>query len=207
MADYTDEGDREFAVIRRWLDDTDTLHLRLLALITRAPRTADVAQIKALIEAVGKPFLEGVTSEAVRWQTGDKVVPEAQWDDALRAEAALLSDTLAHGDGQYYGVPLVPDRDNNDVVVLLHEDKGWFCRRVSYAALQDALKWEKRITLRLPLDLYLELGRVAFAEPDGSLNAYCLIALAHAVGQEDRLEEYEAKRQKAQAPKKRQPGV
>lgn len=203
MLIHADEGDREFAVIHRWLDDTDALHLRLLALITHVPRTADVAQVKGLIEAVGRTLLEGVAPEAaVDWQHGCKVVPDVQWDAALKAEVALLADVMTRGDGQYYGVPLVSDRDNNDVVVLLHEDKGWFCRRVSHAALQDSLKGEKRITLCLPLDLYLEVGRAAFAEPDGSLNAFCLQTLAHAVGHGDRLEEYEARRQKAHAAKK-----
>ena len=206
MPNHADEGDQEFAVILRWLDDTDALHLRLLALITHAPRTADVAQVKGLIESVGKTLLEGVAAEEpIDWQRGYKVVPDAQWDAALKAEVALLAEVMAQGDGQYYGVPLVSDRDNNDLVALLHEDKGWFCRRVSYAALQDSLKGEKRITLRLPLDLYLEVGRVAFAQPDRSLNAFCLETLAHAVGHGDRLEEYEAKRQKAHAPKKPRP--
>ena len=76
-------------------------------------------------------------------------------------------------------------------------------RLIPYSDLLDDLQGEKRITLRLPLELHSLLSGAAYSNASASLNSFCINTLAEAVGYEaSKMEEFEASKRKPGRPKK-----
>lgn len=200
MSVFTKIGSKEFAVVHRWLDDEDVMHVRLLALITDAPDGVTVPDLKGLIDSIGERFLEGITEDQINWDQGYKVAPADAWDEKIKEEVARLERQAARVDEDYEGTPYISDPENDDVPIFLDTDHRWFCRRVTYASLRDSLKGEKRITLRLPIGLHSALARASYGYE--SLNSFCIRTLASAVDYSEIVDEFEAQRRKPGRPKK-----
>ena len=96
----TDEMDsNDFALVFRWLDDNDTVHVRLIVLITDVPAAVDAAQVKGVVTIMSKSILEGTSFMAdyehnaeVDWQKGYKLIPSGDWNAQLEAEVAELKE-------------------------------------------------------------------------------------------------------------------
>ena len=204
MAKIT-ESNKEFAVVRRWLDDEDVVHTQLLVLITQAPVGATVEEIKRIISGFGDSFLDGVgkgeEERHLDWTSGNKVVPSDSWNDDLKQEVALLQSTALRVGEETYGVVYVRDAEGDDSFVL-DDEHNCYWRRVTFSGLLDQLTGEKRITLRLPLGLHSALGREAYSRGYNSLNSFCINLLANAVNYEELVEDFEAMRRKPGRPKK-----
>lgn len=204
------EKNKEFAIIRRWLDDEDVVHTRLLALITQAPADATVNEIKQLIANFGDSFLEGIGNfeqdRHLDWATGNKVVPNEDWSGEVKRQVELLQATaLRVGEMCDGDVPYIENALSDDNTIL-DEEHNFYWRRVTYSGLLDELKGEKRITLRLPMGLHSALGREAYSRGYGSLNSFCINVLAGAVEYSELVEDFETQRRKPGRPKKVQDG-
>lgn len=204
MSKNKDADAEEFLIVHRWLDDSDALHVRPLVLVTDVPESVDVARLKDMIDAIGDDFTVGTSSvEEVDWSRGYKAVPRSQWDERLVADVERLKQNASMTDQQIEGVRIATVMGENDFSVLLDEDLNQMCRLVSYGALADSLKGEKRVTLRLPLGLHSCLVREAYLGVHSSLNSFCIQALANAVNYDaGELKEFEAQRRKPGRPKK-----
>ena len=199
----------EFVVVHRWLDDNDVLHMRPLVLITDVPETADVARLKAMIDAIGDDFTVGTSSpdEEVDWSKGYKILSRSQWDERLVADVKQMKQNISMTEKRVNNFPISTVRGENDFWVMLNEDHDFMCRLVSYGELIDSLRGEKRVTLRLPLGLHTSLVREANAGFYRSLNSFCIQKLAEAVNYDaGELEEFETSRRKPGRPKKVQDG-
>ena len=95
-----EEGDsNEFALVYRWLDDADVVHVRLLVLITGVPASIDAVQVKSVVNLMSKSILDGTKfamehdyDAEVNWTKGFKLVSPPEWTTKLKAEAALLKE-------------------------------------------------------------------------------------------------------------------
>ncbi len=209
MAGIKKANDDEFALVYRWLDDDDTIHVRLLVLITDVPASVDVAQVKNVVSLLSKSILEGSRyfyehdeDVEVNWSKGFKLVPLLDWDAKLKAEVAILKERALKTDQQVAEVRIV-SLMNSGVQVMMDDDLNESCRLVPYSDLLDDLQGEKRITLRLPLELHSLLVSAAYNNVSSSLNSFCIEKLAEAVEfDEGKLEEFEAQRRKPGRPKK-----
>lgn len=204
MSNYKDAGAEEFLIVHRWLDDSDALHMRPLVLVTDVPESVDVARLKDIIDAIGDDFTVGTSCvEEVDWSRGYKILPRSQWDERLVADVERLKQNTSMTEKRVNNFPIATVMGENDFLVLLNEDYDSGCRLVSYAALIDNLRGEKRVTLRLPLGLHTSLIREANAGSYRSLNSFCIQMLAKAVDYDaGELEEFEALRRKPGRPKK-----
>lgn len=195
---------KEFVVVYRWLDDSDVLHMRPLVLITDVPESVDLARLKEMIDAIGDDFTAGTSSvDGVDWSRGYKILPRGQWDERLVADVEQMKQNISMTEKRVNNFPIATVMGENDFSVLLNEDYDSMCRLVSYGALIDSLRGEKRVTLRLPLGLHTSLIREANAGAYRSLNSFCIQALAESANYDaGELEEFESLRRKPGRPKK-----
>lgn len=206
MAKVSAAEEKEFAVVRRWLDDEDAVHTRLLVLVTEVPASVTADEMKQLINRFGDNFVEGIEREEelrrLNWNHGNKIVPSENWNDELRTEVALLQEIAQRaGERCHDDIPYVSNPEIGDNFIY-DEDRSLFWRRVTYASLQDESTGEKRITLRMPLGLHSALSREAYSRDYSSLNSFCINFLANAVEYGELVEEFEAAKRKPGRPKK-----
>ncbi len=206
MAKINVTEEKEFAVVRRWLDDEDAVHTRLLVLVTEVPAVVTVDEMKQLINRFGDSFVENIEREEelrrLDWSNGNKIVPSESWNDEIRNDVALLKAIAQRaGEPRYDDIPYVSNPEGNDNTIY-DEDRSIFWRRVTYASLLDGSTGEKRITLRMPLGLHSALSREAYSRGYATLNSFCINFLANAVEYGELVEEFEAQRRKPGRPKK-----
>ena len=202
---------KEFALVHRRLDDNDVIHSRLIVLITEVPHGVDVAEVKNVSGVMGKSILAGTGFAVdhdhdieVDWSKGFKLVPSPEWNAKLKADVALLKERALMTDVEEYGVR-ISEVSSTGLYVLVDNEHGSsdFQRLIPYSDLLDDLQGEKRITLRLPMELHSLLARAAYEGVSSSLNSFCIKTLAEAVEYDDsKLEEFEAQRRKPGRPKK-----
>ena len=209
MSNEVKEAGRDFALVYRWLDDEDVVHSRLLVLITDVPEAVSLTQVKQTVGTVSKTILEGTRffseqhDEAeVNWSKGYKLVPSMDWDEPLAQrvdnlkERSLMTGMME----EYSGIQIVsPEK----MGMFVYMEDGEFLILIPYNDFLDNLKGEKRITLRLPLELHALLANEAYRSVYSSLNSFCINTLAKAVNyDEENLERFESERRKPGRPKK-----
>lgn len=213
MTELETADSNEFALVYRWLDDADVVHVRLLVLITDVPASTDATQVKSVVNLMSKAILDGTEfarehdyDVEVNWTKGFKLVSPPEWTAKLKAEIALLKERALETNMQVEGVRVAAIYGCG-VSVWMDDDLQECCRLVSYSDLMDELKGEKRVTLRLPLELHSLLASAAYAVVSSSLNSFCIKKLAEAVEYDEaKLEEFEGQRRKPGRPKKVQDG-
>ena len=211
MAKTEMTDNQEFALVHRRLDDNDVIHSRLIVLITEVPHGVEVAEVKNAVNVMRKSILDGTSFSSdhghdvqVDWSKDYKLVPSPEWNAKLKADVALLKERALMTDMEDYGVRISEIASTGLYVLVDNEHNiSDMLRLIPYSDLLDDLKGEKRVTLRLPLELHSLLASAAYSEVSSSLNSFCIKKLAEAVDyDESKLEEFEAQRRKPGRPKK-----
>ena len=212
MTKINEMDNNDFALVFRWLDDNDAVHVRLIVLITDVPDSVDAAQVKQVVSVMSKSILEGTSfifdydhNAEVDWQKGYKLIQSGDWNTQLEAEVAELKERSLMTNIEEDGVRISAISDTGLHVYMFQDADGHFDRRrlIPYSDLLDDLQGEKRITLRLPLELHSLLSSAAYRDASSSLNSFCINTLAEAVGYEaSKMEEFEASKRKPGRPKK-----
>ena len=210
MTKITEAGRNDFALVYRWLDDSDEVHVRLIVLITDVPASIDIAQVKQVVMAMSKSILQGTKfmsdqddNAEVDWQKGYKLIQSGDWNMQLKAEVAELKERSLMTDKEEDGVRISTISDSGVYVYIDNGECFDMLRLIPYSDLLDDLQGEKRITLRLPLELHSLLSRAAYRDASSSLNSFCIHTLAEAVGYDaSKMEEFEALKRKPGRPKK-----
>lgn len=213
MAKINGTDKNDFALVYRWLDDDDAVHMRLIVLVADVPASVDAAQVKQSVTAVSKSILEGTTFMSdhddhaeVDWQKGYKLIQCNEWNSQLEAEAVELKERSSMTNMEQDGVRISAIADSGFYVFMFNDVVGKrseMLRLIPYNDLLDDLQGEKRITLRLPLELHSLLARAAYRDVSSSLNSFCIHMLAEAVGYDaSKMEEFEAAKRKPGRPKK-----